>query len=238
MKRVSHECTESSAFTLIELLVVIAIIGILASMLLPSLGKAKAKGQRINCVSNLRQVGLALSMWSDDNNNKYPWKVLSTEDGTMPTSQEDGYAWKNFSAISNELVTPKLLHCPNDTDTSIAYEFTGGANSLATLKDKAVSFAIATDASPTTAMMPLGADRNLVGTEPKRFCKGANITDATMLSTNATWDGSTHVNAGNMMLTDGSVQQLNQIGLTRQLRQSQRLSCYPPEGNCVLKPAF
>src|SRR5713226_1290941 len=86
-------------FTLIELLVVIAIIAILAGMLLPALSKAKESGRRIACINNLRQLGMSVIMYVDDNQGKYPLRQLPD---ACPTQLRDGY--KNL----------RVLLCPSD----------------------------------------------------------------------------------------------------------------------------
>jgi prepilin-type N-terminal cleavage/methylation domain-containing protein len=168
------------AFTLIELLVVIAIIAILAAMLLPALAAAKKKAQKINCVNNLKQVGLAFRIWSGDNGDKYPMSVADTSGGAQKYVTKSGQAAAPnspamvFMVMSNELSTPKVISCPSDSvyghgsaaTNWNSYDVMGGNIGAAPSVAGKISYFVNGDATETDPQVILTGDLNIgtVGT--------------------------------------------------------------------------
>ncbi|MGD1020529.1 MAG: type II secretion system protein [Verrucomicrobiia bacterium] len=96
-------------FTLIELLTVISIIGVLAGLLLPALNSARERGRRVACVSNLRQIGLAIATYSGDYQNHTP-----TPDYNFDTAITQRQVTWNYILVDRGYITPKTFQCPND----------------------------------------------------------------------------------------------------------------------------
>lgn len=116
-----RQCLQQQGVTLIELLVVIAIIGILAALLFPTFARARASARRTECMSNLKQLGIAITMYSDDHDGLSPrasgWHRWEG-DGT--DGDEPGPAWEEqlFPYLHNE----QIFRCPeHPSQVSFSY---------------------------------------------------------------------------------------------------------------------
>ena len=110
VKRIS----DNRAFTLVELMMVVAIIGVLAAIMLPAVASAREAARRKSCVNNLRQLGLALSIYGLENENKYP----PTDDRHMVLMFEGSMMYPEH--VSNAM----LLACPSDPQYHPVTNFT------------------------------------------------------------------------------------------------------------------
>jgi prepilin-type N-terminal cleavage/methylation domain-containing protein len=215
---------QKKAFTLIELLVVIAIIAILAAMLLPALAAAKRKAQRINCVNNLKEVGLAFKVWEGDNGDKYPMAVSTASGGAKEDVAQSGVTGlvggltNAFLVMSNELSTPKLLVCTSDTRTAATnwLQFAGATSFL--------SYFLCGDAADTYPQMILTGDRNIGTTSASGTpATTMNLTNQNVAFGTKAWAwtaGDMHQKVGNLGMADGSVQQATANGLMTALNNA------------------
>ena len=122
------------AFTLVELLVVIGIIAVLIGILMPALNRAREQGRQVTCLSNLRQLGLAFSMYANENKDRFPRAAPQGSQGGLPPLPHDWIHWNwgrdpNQSAIALHMggFVAEAFRCPSDDVNVRVRDLGGGA---------------------------------------------------------------------------------------------------------------
>lgn len=222
MKTYKHSklFASNSGFTQVELIVLVVIFSIIFGLIFFVYSKRSAAKQRIACVNNLKQIGIATRIYATDNQDRFPWQVPQGEGGSaeyIAVSRATEY-WKHWQALSRELSHPIVVRCPNDRNRNRARtfeetEFGGPTGNLS------MSYFIGKGSDEAMPNTILSGDRNIEygdynndddneGTHQK-FGKQFSATKKPM------WTKSLHKEMGNILLSDSSVQQSSSARLAQ-----------------------
>lgn len=201
------------AFSMLELLLILVTVGIVSAVGLLMLGRARHKSIRSQCVQNLKMIGTAEQMWLHEYEDRLPWQVPQSENG----SQGLPFVFQQFRAMSNYLSSPKAVGCPG------LQSWRPPAASWDETTDRNVGYGLNTTASGAASSI-LSLDMDIEGGEEAAtagegsrrlmFCGdgSASISSRFILSK------TNHVDSGQFTLIDGSVVAADNPDLQRQFR--------------------
>ncbi|MFY8217334.1 MAG: type II secretion system protein [Chthoniobacterales bacterium] len=124
ISRINHTRRASGAFTLIELLIVVAIIGMLVALTAPAIENARERAESAKCLTNLRNIGVAVLSYVADNDNRFP--IIET-DPTNPVYDPSEEAGTLLTVLGDYGVTEQGLRCPTDLRTFNNFEKRGSS---------------------------------------------------------------------------------------------------------------
>lgn len=205
------------AFTRIDLAVVIATLSLLAVLFVRAQEEADARtrSERIQCVNQLKQIGLAFRIWANDNADKFPMQVKAEKGGSLEAIAS-GEAFRHFTVMSNELNRTKILVCPADDRER--------AGSFAEFGNTNLSYFVGLDANEAKPQIILSGDRNVTNGLPRpRGVLGLEPDRPTG------WTAEMHVEKGNIGLCDGSAQQVTTDFLRRQVAEGLKSTAPKPQ---------
>ncbi len=210
-------------FSFVDLLLIVAAVAGIFFVLLPTLTRSHRHRPGLQCSNNLKQISISFRIWAGDNNDKTPTQVSQMNGGAMELA-ETGSAYAVFLVLSNELNTPKILFCPNESNPKrrmasiFASTVPPGANewTIPFTETNSISYFVGLDATDTKPEMILTGDDHfdIAGVKPKP--------GLFLLQTNAPveWRNERHPKQGNVSLADGSVQGFSTATFRRALVQT------------------
>jgi competence protein ComGC len=247
---------KSEAFTLVELIGVVVLVFFLLAVFLPDRSKVSNRAVRISCINNLKQIGVAHRIWSNDHNDQYPALASVTNGGwsELLTNTDQGFrCWTNYAIMANELGnSPKILICPSD-ERNAAGNLTGTGHADADFKDnRTLSYFVGVSADDSQPQSLLAGDRNLGGgTTPDRHYgfspdsgQGNDVAIQTKSQTGPVcWSLKIHsdgnsLGAGNILLSDGSAQQVNTLSFRTNWQPVAGLTTNWPAGHVPSSPSI
>ena len=208
--KITPSYPKNHGLTLMETVVVVFLFIVVLGLVLLSLPDNRGrKVQRITCVNNLKQVGLAFRIWEGDNNNKYPMAISITNGGAMEAVLA-GNPVQVFQVMSNELSTPKILVCPEDTHRNWATNFGP------VLTAKNVSYFVNADAKEENPENFMCGDDNFeMGGVPVK----SGLLEVVSNSAIA-WSSERHKFYGYIGMADGSAQIVSNYTLVNWIRST------------------
>jgi hypothetical protein len=210
---------KAAAFTRRELVVVIVVLVALTFLLVPALRRASQKSKILDCNNNLKQIGIAYRIWSNDHGDHFPAFTPQTNGGwsdLLYRTNASAYAWTNYVTMADELgQSPMILICPAD-ERKPAKTFSD------LVANTNISYFVGVTVNDTYPQSPLGGDRNLgPGTTPDTeygFSPANGKGNDVIITGPVCWSLKMHsagnpAGAGNILLGDGSAQQTISGGL-------------------------
>ena len=204
-----------NGLTLVEVVVLLAIVSILTGLLIPAFTRPRTNSNRVACVNNLKNVGLAMRIFSSEHEGQLPMSLPASRGGTRELTQDVNRIWEQFLVFTNAWASPRFLWCPKDVQRKAATTFVPGplpGRGVTFSGNQNLSYFLSLNVSDELPESILSGDRNLTnefgGLSPGRHI----LEDGVKLG----FDGEIHIGAGNILLGDGSVQQLSSSRLREQ----------------------
>ena len=196
--RIGGRSTDS-ALTVVELAVVLAVLVVLALLLLPKVGRAHHKASRIACVHNLKQIGLALALYVEDQGIRF---FASVDSLTLANARQGVQPSQIFGTMSNMPAATRILYCPSDLANQPASDFAG-------LTFSNISYFAGLSAAGYSPQSFLAGDRNLTTNDVPAPAGLLLIGPGADLG----WSEDMHRYSGFLALADGSVHQATRLRL-------------------------